>query len=100
MSFNENNTQNVSGNINKNSNQNYDQNQVNNSTTNSQNVNYQPNYNMNNASTYQSVKQPKVKNKNSSNFGKTILIPFVSGILGTVLVIGACLESRNKKWNF
>ena len=91
MSFNENNTQNVSGNINKNSNQNYDQNQVNNSTTNSQNVNYQPNYNMNNASTYQSVKQPKVKNKNSSNFGKTILIPFVSGILGTVLVIGACI---------
>ena len=91
MSFNENNTQNVSGNINKNSNQNYDQNQVNNSTTNSQNVNYQPNYNMNNASTYQSVKQPKIKNKNSSNFGKTILIPFVSGILGTVLVIGACI---------
>lgn len=104
MNSNENNIQNFSGN----SNQNYNQNQVNNSTTNSQNVNYQPNYNgnnhqnlnngnynnnsnFNNASTYQSVKQPKVKNKNSSNLGKTVLIPFVSGVLGTVLVIGACI---------
>lgn len=49
------------------------------------------NGNFNNSSTYQSVKQPKVKNKNGAGFGKTVLIPFVSGVLGTVIVIGACV---------
>lgn len=76
-------------NFNQNSNPNFNQNHFNNFTTNSQNVNNnRPNYN---ASAYQSVKQPKVKNKNAAGFGKSILLPFVSGVLGTVIVIGACV---------
>lgn len=94
--YNMNNAQNLNtGNYNNNSNFNPQKNNLNNTNSNfNPNNNFKNNgfnNNFNNASTYQSVKQPKVKNKNSSNFGKTILIPFVSGILGTVLVIGACI---------
>lgn len=49
------------------------------------------NGNFNSNSTYQSIKQPKVKNKNGSGFGKTVLVPFVSGLLGAVIVVGTCV---------
>lgn len=94
--YNMNNAQNLNnGNHNNNSNFNPTKNNFNNTNSNfnpnNNSKNNGFNNNFNNASTYQSVKQPKVNNKNSSNFGKTVLIPFVSGILGTVLVIGACI---------
>lgn len=76
-------------NSNQNFNNNFGTNNFNNSTTNSQNVNNWAKYNQSNTSTYQSIKQPKVKN--SIAFGKSILLPFVSGVLGTVIVIGACV---------
>ncbi len=41
--------------------------------------------------------------KNSRGFGKTVLVPFVSGILGATLVIGTCFgvpKIKNKIFNF
>lgn len=53
------------------------------------NMNYN-NFKTNNAknsSTYQTSKKPK----SSFSFTKSILVPFVSGVLGTVIVVGACV---------
>lgn len=44
------------------------------------------------SSTYKPVTEFTVKNKKSSNgsFGRTVAIPFVSGVLGGAIVIGTC----------
>lgn len=75
---------------NNNNNNNFKSNSNFNNTGFNSNNNFK-NANQNNSSTYQSVKQPKQKNKNGTGFGKTVLVPFVSGVLGTVIVIGACV---------
>lgn len=41
-------------------------------------------------STYKVVSYSEEKEKNNSNFGKTVAIPFISGILGATVVIGTC----------
>ena len=42
-----------------------------------------------NESSYRKVIMEPEK-KGSSNFGKSVLIPFASGILGATLVVGTC----------
>ena len=49
-----------------------------------------PNPSHNNGNNFQM--QRKTSNKGSSNFGKSVLLPFVSGILGATIVIGVCFS--------
>ncbi len=45
----------------------------------------------NKTTTYEVVDfSTKEKNKQKSSFGRSVLVPFFSGILGTTLVIGTC----------
>lgn len=47
---------------------------------------------------FKAVKQSEKKQKGQSNFGKSIAVPFLSGVLGATLVLGTCLgipEIRN-----
>ena len=50
-----------------------------------------PNYNNSNSFNYSNSNNFKVKpQKTSPGFGKTVFIPFISGIVGATLVIGTC----------
>ena len=50
-----------------------------------------PNYNNSNSFNYSNGNSFKVKpQKSSPGFGKTVFIPFISGIVGATLVIGTC----------
>ena len=50
-----------------------------------------PNYNNSNSFNYSNSNNFKVKpQKTSPGFGKTVFIPFISGIVGSTLVIGTC----------
>ena len=50
-----------------------------------------PNYNNSNTFNYSNSNNFKVKpQKTSPGFGKTVFIPFISGIVGATLVIGTC----------
>ena len=42
----------------------------------------------NNASTYTTVRE--VKSKKESHFGRNVVLPFFSGIVGTAVVLGTC----------
>lgn len=77
------------GNNRPNGNNNFQNNNFNNKN-NYQNSNFNKN-NKNNGSTYQSIKQPSENKKSGSGFAKTILVPFVSGVLGAVIVVGTCV---------
>ena len=47
---------------------------------------------------FKAVKQSEKKQKGQSNFGKSVAVPFLSGVLGATLVLGTCLgvpEIRN-----
>lgn len=47
---------------------------------------------------FKAVKQSEKKQKGRSNFGKSVAVPFLSGVLGATLVLGTCLgvpEIRN-----
>ena len=46
------------------------------------------NENKNVETTYKTVETSSIKSK--SNFGKSVIIPFCSGILGATIVIGTC----------
>ena len=37
-----------------------------------------------------SFKKSSIKNRSGSGFGKTVIVPFISGIVGATLVIGTC----------
>lgn len=39
----------------------------------------------------------KVPNNNKSGFGKTVFVPFISGIIGAALVVGICFGVPNVK---
>ena len=43
---------------------------------------------INNASTYTTVRE--VKSKKESHFGRNVVLPFFSGIVGTAVVLGTC----------
>ena len=43
-----------------------------------------------NLSTDNSFKKSKVKYSSGGGFGKTVFVPFISGIAGATLVIGTC----------
>ena len=43
-----------------------------------------------NYSNENSFKKSNYKIKSNSGFGKTVVVPFISGILGATLVIGTC----------
>lgn len=50
--------------------------------------------NSNNKKTYQVVNMPKNETKNQKSnhtFSKNVLLPFCSGVIGAVLVIGSCV---------
>ena len=40
---------------------------------------------------FKAVKQLEKKQKGQSNFGKSVAVPFLSGVLGATLVLGTCL---------
>lgn len=40
---------------------------------------------------FKAVKQSEKKQKGQSNFGKSVAVPFLSGVLGATLVLGTCL---------
>ena len=40
---------------------------------------------------FKAVKQLEKKQKGKSNFGKSVAVPFLSGVLGATLVLGTCL---------
>ena len=42
----------------------------------------------NNASTYTTVRE--VKSKKENHFGRNVVLPFFSGIVGTAVVLGTC----------
>ncbi len=78
-----------------NNSQSYNNNNYYNGNLGNNNQNYNSNLNSNNfkanntknSTTYQTSKKPK----SSFSFTKSILVPFVSGVLGTVIVVGACV---------
>ena len=43
-----------------------------------------------NPNTYKTVYEVEKKPKEKSHFGKTILLPFFSGVIGASLVVGTC----------
>ncbi len=57
-----------------------------------ENNNNEPNFKkVQNPGTYKTVYEPQVKVKSSSGFGRSFLLPFLSGALGCAVVIGTCL---------
>ena len=78
-----------------NNSQSYNNNNYYNGNMGNNNQNYNSNVNSNNfkanntknSTTYQASKKPK----SSFSFTKSILVPFVTGVLGTVIVVGACV---------
>ena len=46
--------------------------------------------NTNNGNAFQM--QKKTSNRGSNGFGKSIILPFVSGVLGATIVVGVCFS--------
>lgn len=68
---------------------NFDFNSENNTFTynnNSNNSNNSNSFNYSNSNNFKKIKSPK----SISGFGKTVVVPFISGIVGATLVIGTC----------
>ena len=64
---------------------------------NTQNTN-SSNFTIKNQSSNNSFKKPTQKSKSTStSFGKSVLLPFVSGVLGATLVVGVCFNVPNLK---
>ena len=49
---------------------------------------------------YKAFSEPKKKKSNGAGFGKVVILPFVCGILGTVITIGLCINVPSIKQVF
>ncbi len=68
---------------------------MNNSNFNRANNNFNQSGNFNNVKNggnYQKAKKAKVKDTSKPGFGRTVVVPFVSGVLGAAIVMGVCFN--------